>query len=75
MIAHKDYKDKQNSKYICDRCRTELTGEERVIIYVDCKKSTKGFRKKWDFCTKCYRLLVRGVEKRAITEGGTNDNT
>lgn len=69
MIIHKDYKNKSNSVFMCDRCKTELTSEERVIIYVEHKKNDIGFRKEWDFCNKCYRSLKRGVERR------TNENT
>jgi len=68
MIVHKDYKDKLNSVYKCDRCKVALTIENKVAIYIGTHK--KNIKKKWDLCGRCYRLLVRGIEK-----GGTNDNT
>lgn len=72
MIAYRDYKATHNNKYICDRCKTELTGDERVIIYIDHKKNSIGFRKEWDFCATCYRLLKKGVERR--TNGNTSNS-
>ncbi len=74
MIIYNDRKNKSNSKYICDRCKKELAGAERISIYAE-NHNIKIKKKKWDFCTRCYRLLKRGVEKRNTLEGGTNENT
>lgn len=69
MIIHKDYKDKSNSVFMCDRCKTEISGLERITIYAE-NHNIKGKSKKWDFCNRCYRSLKKGIE-----EGGTNENT
>lgn len=71
MIIYNDRKNKENSKYICDRCKVELTIENKLAIWVETQKNNRvSKKKKWDFCNRCYRLLKRGIEK-----GGTNDNT
>mgnify|MGYP003305776189 CR=1 FL=1 len=58
MIIYNDRRNKKNSKYICDRCKKELTVEDKIAIYAENKKNKK---KKWDFCSRCYRSLERGV--------------
>lgn len=68
MIIYKDNKDKNNSKYICDRCKKELTVEDKIAIYAENQKRNVK-KKKWDFCLRCYRLLERGV-----TNDTRNDN-
>ena len=65
MLVNIDYKDKEKSKYLCDRCKQELISNNRFIIYVENTK-TKVKKKKYDFCSKCFMALERGVEKRNV---------
>ena len=65
MLVYRDYKDKEKSKYLCDRCKIELTSSERFIISVEIVK-TRVKKKKYDFCQKCYRELERGIEKKNV---------
>ena len=65
MLLYIDNKDKEKSKYLCDRCKRKLTASERFIIYVEDTK-TKVKKKKYDFCSNCYKALERGVEKKNV---------
>ena len=47
--------------YVCNRCETQIKRENRMSLYTCFPKRTP--RKKWDLCDKCYRALVRGIEK------------
>lgn len=63
MLVKQDYTDKSKSKYICDRCKTSITYENKVAIYIKTGGGNKAPKKKWDFCKRCYISLVKGVEK------------
>ena len=63
MLVYIDNKNKEKSKYLCDRCKRNLTASERFIIYVEDTKA-KVKKKKYDFCSNCYKALERGVEKK-----------
>lgn len=68
MLVKGDNKDKEKSKYLCDRCNKELTSSERFIIYVENVK-LRVKKKKYDFCDRCYKALERGVEKGRCKNG------
>jgi len=61
MIISKDYTDKRKSKYKCDRCKTEITIENKYAIYV--KRKSGNPKKKCDLCERCYKAFLRGVYK------------
>lgn len=61
MFVGIDYKKRTRTKYMCDRCKTQVVAETRKAIYVQENKGTA--RKKWDLCLKCYAALKRGIEK------------
>lgn len=62
MLIEKDYSNKKNSKFICDRCKKELSINTRISIYS--KIAYQNPKKRWDLCSKCYAALVRGIEKK-----------
>lgn len=66
MLLEINRYDKMKSKYICDRCKTLVTNEDRIIIAVGLPN--KNIKRKWDLCIKCYNALYRGINK------GTNNN-
>lgn len=61
MLVDKNIWDKKQSVYSCDRCRTQLSIETKIAIYVGLPSRQP--KKKYDLCFKCYRSLVRGIEK------------
>ena len=61
MIVRKDYKDKAKSVYICDRCQTELSIDNKVALYIGIYN--RNMKKKWDLCKRCYKALVKGIER------------
>ena len=61
MLVDKNIWDKKQSVYSCDRCRTQLSIETKVAIYIGLPSRQP--KKKYDLCFKCYRSLVRGIEK------------
>ena len=65
MIIFKDVTNKNNSVYICDRCKVRLEKgtDEIYTIYVKTTKD-KNMKKKWDLCEKDYRALCRGIKKK-----------
>ena len=63
MLVKRNYQDKTMSKYKCDRCQKEISSVERFIIYVEIVR-VRVKKKKYDFCSKCYRALERGVENK-----------
>ena len=68
MIQQKDCTNKSKSRYICDRCNREINNNNMYRIFRQ-RAGEKSPRRKWHFCDRCYRALVRGVEKK----GGTNE--
>ena len=73
MLITKNRKDSLKSIYMCDRCKKEISINERWGIYVGLPNKTTS-KKKWDFCISCYKSLVRGVEKgRMKKQEGTDD--
>ena len=61
MLIEPDYKNKRNSKFFCDSCKTQLSIETKIAIYVGLPARQP--KKKYDLCKKCYKSFVRGVEK------------
>lgn len=61
MLVDKNIWDKKQSVYSCDRCRTQLSIETKIAIYIGLPSRQP--KKKWDLCFKCYRSLIRGIEK------------
>lgn len=62
MLIEKNLKDKNKSKYCCDRCREELTIENKIGLYI--QLPYKKIKKRWDLCKRCFRLLIIGIEKK-----------
>lgn len=62
MLVNQNKFDKKQSIYKCDRCKKQLNWENKVAIYTAPPRCSP--KKKYDFCLKCYRLLIRGVEKK-----------
>lgn len=62
MLVSLNRLNKKENVYVCDRCNKQLNNDERLIITVN-------YKKKWDFCNKCYKALERGIRKG----GKTND--
>ena len=55
------------SIYKCDRCKKESTkGMYAIFIRIPGKKETP--KKRWDLCSRCYRMLEKGIAK-----GGTDE--
>lgn len=61
MLISKDIKDKKQSVFKCDRCKAQLTNETKVAIYTAPPRCAP--KKKYDYCFKCYRAMVRGTER------------
>lgn len=61
MLVKKDCSCKGLSKFMCDRCKTELIAENKRAIYVQYDKYSP--KKRWDLCLKCFSSLKRGIEK------------
>lgn len=68
MFVEKDYRGRTETKYMCDRCKTDLTTDTRRAICVQEPRTTTR-KKKWDLCPRCYKLLCRGIEKGVKQEG------
>lgn len=62
MLVSKDVTDKQQSVYKCDRCKAQLKWGSKVGLYIAFPKRTP--KKTWDLCDKCFRSLVKGIEKK-----------
>lgn len=60
MLIKKDLRTNKNSVYKCDRCKKECGKSEKVSIGVDFY--CEGWRKKYDLCLHCYKLMRRGIE-------------
>ena len=61
MLVNKNIWDRKQSVYSCDRCKAPLNYETKIAIYV--ALPSRQPRKKWDLCGKCYKALVKGIEK------------
>lgn len=61
MLIEKNSFDRKNSKFICDRCKNNITVETRYIVYIQVYKENP--RKAWDLCERCYTSLKRGITK------------
>lgn len=62
MLVSKNCINKEEYKYKCDRCGLIMPTTQRKIISVgDYLTSPK---KRWDLCPKCFRSLVKGIEKQ-----------
>jgi hypothetical protein len=61
MLVEIDYTDKKRTKFVCDRCKTDLTIETRRAILVQEPKLSA--KKKWDLCPSCFAKLCRGISK------------
>ncbi len=53
--------DKRESKYECDRCKANIDMHNRYSVYIG--EGSANAKKKWDLCKRCYKALVRGIEK------------
>lgn len=60
MIITVDKFNKENSVYECDRCKKRCNRNEKVSIGIDLHCT--GWKKKYDLCTHCYKLMCRGIE-------------
>jgi ribosomal protein L34E len=58
-------KNRENSWYACDICGDKLTGINRYIIYSRYAEE-RASKKIYDLCKKCYRTLIKGIEKGKI---------
>ena len=56
MLVEKNIKDKRKSWYVCDRCGDVVSCNRRYI-------ATVNYKKKWDFCLKCYKEVEEYVER------------
>lgn len=61
MLIKKDLTNMNKSIYECDRCHIPIKKEEKIGIYISAGR--KQPIKQWDLCIKCYRSLVRGINK------------
>lgn len=61
--------DRRKSTYTCDRCKSKVITTGRISIYAG--EGSGSPRKKWDLCTKCYKMLQIGIKRG----GKTNENT
>lgn len=61
MLVSKNMYDKKQSVYSCDRCRTQLSVDTKIAIYIGLPSRQP--KKKYDLCRRCYKSFVRGVEK------------
>lgn len=60
MIISVNKTDKDKSVYECDRCKKKCNRNEKISLGID--PFCTGWRKKWDLCTHCYKLLRKGIE-------------
>lgn len=61
MLVSQNKFDKKQSVYKCDRCNTQLSIETKVAVYIGLP--SRAPKKKWDLCFRCYRSLIRGINK------------
>lgn len=61
MLVSVNRLDNKQSVYKCDRCRTQLSVETKIAIYIGLPSRQP--KKKYDLCKRCYMSFVRGVEK------------
>lgn len=60
MLIQKNRKNKENSIYECDRCKTKLNNNSNHAIFVR-DKEYNNVTKAWDLCDRCYKSLVKGI--------------
>lgn len=48
MLVSKNRLDRGRSVYKCDRCKTQLTNETKVALYI--ALPSRAPRKRWDLC-------------------------
>ena len=71
MLIKANWKDGRKSIYKCDRCDKEISKKDDNFYGLFIKKSNEGIaRKKCDLCDRCYRALIRGINKK---KGETNE--
>lgn len=61
MLVSVNRLDNKQSVYMRDRCKKQLNWETKIAIYIGLPSRQP--KKKWDLCHKCFRSLVRGIEK------------
>lgn len=61
MLISRDYKDKNKTLYVCDRCGMKVNIKNKKSIYVG--NESEHPIKKWDLCNKCYNALEKGINK------------
>lgn len=62
MLIKKNIRNKKESIYECDRCKTKLNYCTRYQLYV-AKRGTNVIKKYKDLCEKCMNALDRGIKK------------
>lgn len=62
MIVKKNCVNNKESRFQCDRCKTIMGNEIRVLIVTKEPKEVNP-TKKWDLCIACYKALKRGIKK------------
>ena len=70
MLKTKDNKSRNNSIYVCDRCKKELCVSNDKIFSVYIKTPHSLIKKKWDLCELDYKRLCKGI---ANGVGGKNE--
>lgn len=63
MLIEKNRQNRTKTIYECDRCGDMITMQDNVRIFIQ-KFNDKVPKKRWDLCRKCYKMLVKGIEKR-----------
>lgn len=61
MLVKKDLQNRKNSIYECDRCKNKMNVYGTQKLYVQTADDLWP-KKKYDFCKRCYKSMVRGVE-------------
>ena len=62
MLIKKNFRNKKNSIYECDRCKRKINYCTRFQLYVAGKGTSIG-RKYVDLCERCMNALDRGIKK------------
>lgn len=60
MLIKIDKHSNVNSKYICDMCKNNLYGKDRLTIYVGNNSGTS--KKTWDLCPKCFKIVKKNID-------------
>ena len=68
MLLEKDCFKTRKSSFKCDRCKINLTSENKYAIYVQHAKLSP--KKNYDLCSKCFDAFKRGIRKGTKMEGG-----